>query len=165
MVTVLRESPLSMTVPLAILAVGAVFSGILFADYFIGSQHAAFWGDSILMLASNTILEDAHHVPFWVKAAPIVAVIIGVGVAFIFYIKRTDLPARIAGMHREAYLFLLNKWYFDELFDLIFVRPAKWLGRFLWQQGDGRIIDGFGPDGIAATVLKVARRATLLPTG
>ena len=160
-----HESPLSMTVPLAILAVGAVFSGILFADYFIGSQHAAFWGDSILMLASNTILEDAHHVPFWVKAAPIVAVIIGVGVAFIFYIKRTDLPARIAGMHREAYLFLLNKWYFDELFDLIFVRPAKWLGRFLWQQGDGRIIDGFGPDGIAATVLKVARRATLLQTG
>jgi NADH-quinone oxidoreductase subunit L len=68
-------------------------------------------------------------------------------------------------LHREAYLFLLNKWYFDEVYELLLVRPAKWLGRLLWKGGDGRLIDGFGPDGMAATVLDLARRASLLQTG
>ena len=160
-----HESPLSMTVPLAILAVGSVLAGALFAGYFIGDQYAAFWGESILMRAENTILVDAHNVPTWVKIAPVVAGIIGIAISYLFYIRRTDLPDRFAKMHREAYLFLLNKWYFDELYDLIFVRPAKWLGRILWTLGDGRIIDGFGPDGIAASVLNMARRATMLQTG
>ncbi|MDP6564799.1 MAG: NADH-quinone oxidoreductase subunit L, partial [Alphaproteobacteria bacterium] len=113
----------------------------------------------------NTVLADAHHVPLWVKLGPIVAGVVGIAVAWLFYIRRTELPVRLAKVHREAYLFLLNKWYFDELYELTIVRPAKWLGRLLWKQGDGRIIDGFGPDGIAATVINLARRATLLQTG
>jgi len=160
-----HESPLSMTIPLGILAVGAVFSGILFYGYFVGDGMAAFWGSSILMLPENTVIADAHHVPLWVKVAPIAAGLIGILVAYFFYIRRPETPVALAKTHREAHLFLLNKWYFDELFDLILVRPAKWLGRVLWKGGDGRIIDGFGPDGIAATVLNVARRATFLQTG
>ena len=160
-----HESPLSMTVPLAFLAAGAMFSGVLFVHYFVGEGHVEFWGDSIKVLATNTVLEDAHHVPQWVKIAPIVAGIVGIFLAWVLYIRRTEIAVNLAKVHRELYLFLLNKWYFDELFDLIFVRPAKWLGRVLWRGGDGRIIDGLGPDGVAATVVNIARRAMALQTG
>jgi NADH-quinone oxidoreductase subunit L len=160
-----HESPPSMTVPLAILAIGAVFSGVVFYGFFVGEGHAEFWGNAIFMLPDNQILEAAHHAPLWVKLSPLVAGVVGILVAYLFYIRRTDYPGAIASLHREAYLFLLNKWYFDELYDLIFVRPAKWLGRFLWKQGDGRVIDGFGPDGISATVIRLARRASALQSG
>ncbi|MDP6814291.1 MAG: NADH-quinone oxidoreductase subunit L [Alphaproteobacteria bacterium] len=160
-----HESPPSMLVPLYFLAAGSILSGGLFVHFFVGDGAAAFWGQSILMLPDNTVLADAHHVPLWVKLGPIVAGVVGIAVAWLFYIRRTELPVRLAKVHREAYLFLLNKWYFDELYELTLVRPAKWLGRVLWKGGDGRIIDGFGPDGIAATVINLARRATLLQTG
>jgi len=160
-----HESPKVMTVPLAILAAGAMFSGIGFYYYFVGDGAAAFWGDSILMLPENTVMADAHHVPLWVKLAPVIAGVAGIFVAYVFYMRRTDLPASIAATHREAYQFLLNKWYFDEIYEVLLVRPAKWLGRLLWRGGDGRIIDGFGPDGIAQTVLNLARRSTLLQSG
>ena len=154
-----------MMVPLVILALGACFSGVLFAHYFIGEGHVEFWGSAIKVLETNTVMEDAHHVPLWVKVGPIVAGLVGIFLAWVLYIRRTEIPVNLAKVHRELYLFLLNKWYFDELYDLIFVRPAKWLGRVLWHGGDGRIIDGLGPDGIAATVVNVARRAIALQTG
>ncbi|MBT4486494.1 MAG: NADH-quinone oxidoreductase subunit L, partial [Rhodospirillaceae bacterium] len=160
-----HESPWSMLVPLYFLAAGSILSGILFVHYFVGDGAGAFWGNSIFMLPDNNILEAMHHVPTWVKVAPIVAGLFGILVAWQFYIRRTDIPARLAKVHHEAYLFLLNKWYFDELYDLTIVNPAKWLGRLLWKGGDGRIIDGFGPDGIAATVMRVARRASALQSG
>ena len=160
-----HESPQVMLIPLYILALGAVVSGAAFFYFFIGDGYQAFWGDAIKMLPDNKILEAAHHVPLWVKLAPIAAGIIGIAVAYWMYIKRTDLPGQFAKTNREAYRFLLNKWYFDELFDLIFVNPAKRIGHFLWKQGDGRVIDGFGPDGIAATVIRTARRASTIQTG
>jgi len=160
-----HESPKVMTVPLAILALGSICSGFLFYGDFVGDNIAEFWGASILMLPENTVIEDAHHVPLWVKLAPLVAGIVGMLVAYVMYMRRPELPGRIASAHREAYLFLLNKWYFDEIYEVLLVRPAKWLGRLLWRGGDGRIIDGFGPDGIAATVLNLARRSTLLQSG
>ena len=160
-----HESPLSMLIPLYFLAAGSIFSGILFVHYFVGEGHPEFWGASIFMAPGNDVMEAAHHVPTWVKLGPIAAGIIGILVAWQFYIRRRDIPAGLAKVHHEAYQFLLNKWYFDELYELIFVRPAKWLGRLLWKGGDGRIIDGFGPDGIAASVLNLARRASALQSG
>ncbi|MEQ9638664.1 MAG: NADH-quinone oxidoreductase subunit L [Alphaproteobacteria bacterium] len=162
-----HESPWIMLGPLFILAAGALFAGLLFyvTGGFIFDNHEAFWGESIKVLVEPSPLEAAHHVPLWVKVAPFVAFALGLAVAWWFYIRNPKVPASLATTHREAYLFILNKWYWDELFDLIFVRPAKWVGRFLWRQGDGRVIDGFGPDGIASTVLDLARRATTLQTG
>ena len=85
--------------------------------------------------------------------------------AWYFYIKRPELPGEIANQHQGLYQFLLNKWYFDEIYDFLFVRPAKWLGRFLWKKGDGVVIDGFGPDGIAARVTDITGRVVKLQTG
>ena len=159
-----HESPPMILIPLVILAVGAVFSGLLFSHFFIGDGRTEFWGDAIKVLEPD-VVEAAHHVPIWVQALPIVAMAAGIGTALLFYILRPGIPGTIVKWHREAYLFLLNKWYFDELFELMLVRPTKWLGRLLWKTGDGRIIDGFGPDGVARNVLKLARRATFLQTG
>jgi NADH-quinone oxidoreductase subunit L len=92
--------------------------------------------------APTTIINAAHLVPAWVKVSPFVAMLIGLFTAWLFYIKNPSLPMRLAAQQRPLYLFLLNKWYFDELYDWIFVRPAKWLGRFLWHKGDGAVIDG-----------------------
>jgi NADH-quinone oxidoreductase subunit L len=92
--------------------------------------------------APNTMINAAHLVPTWVKVAPFVAMLIGFGLAWLFYIKDPSLPRRLATQQRPLYLFLLNKWYFDELYDWVFVRPAKWLGGFLWKKGDGAVIDG-----------------------
>ena len=160
-----HESPWSMLVPLYFLAAGSILSGILFNHYFVGDGHEAFWGQAIFLGPDNNIMEAFHHVPAWVKWAPIVAGVVGIAVAWQFYIRRPDIPASLAKLHHELYLFLLNKWYFDELFDLTLVNPAKWLGRLLWKGGDGRIIDGFGPDGLSAMVLRVARRASALQSG
>jgi NADH-quinone oxidoreductase subunit L len=161
----IHESPWSMLVPLYFLAAGSIGAGLLFNSFFVGDGQAAFWGDAIFMAPDNDIMEAFHHVPIWVKIAPIAAGLIGIFLAWHFYIRRTDIPAGLAKLHHEAYLFLLNKWYFDELYDLIFVNPLKRLGRLLWKGGDGRIIDGYGPDGIAASVLRVARRASALQSG
>jgi NADH-quinone oxidoreductase subunit L len=160
-----HESPWSMLVPLYFLAAGSILSGILFNHYFVGDGQEAFWGDAIFLGPDNHIMEAFHHVPVWVKWAPIVAGVVGIAVAWQFYIRRPDIPAGLAKLHHELYLFLLNKWYFDELFDLTLVNPAKWLGRLLWKGGDGRIIDGLGPDGLSAMVLRVARRASALQSG
>ncbi len=92
--------------------------------------------------APTTMINAAHLVPAWVKVSPFIAMLIGFAVAWLFYIKNPSLPVRLAAQQRPLYLFLLNKWYFDELYDWVFVRPAKWLGNFLWKKGDGAVIDG-----------------------
>jgi NADH-quinone oxidoreductase subunit L len=99
-------------------------------------QGAVFFGPD------NDMIHKAHGVPDWVKVSPFVAMILGLALAFQFYILRPDLPGRLAASQRPLYLFLLNKWYFDEVYDFVFVRPAKWLGGFLWRRGDGAVIDG-----------------------
>jgi NADH-quinone oxidoreductase subunit L len=97
---------------------------------------------AIFIHPDNTVLHDAHYVPKWVKLSPFVAMLIGLGMAWLFYIARPDLPGRLAANQRPLYLFLLNKWYFDEVYDFLFVRPAKALGATLWRRGDGAVIDG-----------------------
>ena len=160
-----HESRQVMLVPLYVLAAGALFAGLLFAPYFIGHDEAHFWAQGIFRAPANKIIEEMHHVPAWVKWSPFVAMVLGWALAYLFYIRRTDMPRKLAEQNWPLYQFLLNKWYFDELYDFIFVNPAKWLGRFLWKKGDGWLIDGFGPDGISAWVVDVTQRVVRLQTG
>ncbi|TIL62050.1 MAG: NADH-quinone oxidoreductase subunit L [Mesorhizobium sp.] len=160
-----HESPPVMLVPLYILAAGALFAGVIFHGAFIGEGYAEFWKASLFTLPENHILHDIHEVPFWVKLAPFVAMLVGFAIAWQFYIRAPEMPKNLAAQHRGLYAFLLNKWYFDELFDFLFVRPAKRLGHFLWKTGDGTVIDGLGPDGVSARVVDVTNRVVKLQTG
>ena len=159
-----HESPPVMLVPLYILAAGAVLAGIIFYGSFVGDHNGDFWNHAIV--AGHTEIMDAiHHSPTWVVWLPTLMMAIGLGVAYWFYILDPSRPVRLAARHDFLYRFLLNKWYFDELYDLIFVRPAMWIGRFLWKRGDGWLIDGFGPDGVSARVLDVTQRVVRLQSG
>ncbi len=158
-----RESPLVMTIPLGVLALGSVFAGFPFEEVFAGHGIEEFFRESVKM--NPHIIEAMHEIPQSIAFLPTVMMVLGCAVSFIFYISRPYLPVELANQHRLLYEFLLNKWYFDELYDLIFVRPAKWLGRFLWKQGDGFVIDGFGPDGVSARVLDVTRNVVRLQSG
>ncbi len=111
------------------------------------------------------ILEDMEQIPHLLGFLPTVMMVVGFLISWLFYIRRPYLPVELANQQPLLYQFLLNKWYFDELYDLIFVGPAKWIGRFLWKVGDGKIIDGLGPDGVSARVLDVTRNAIKLQTG
>ena len=158
-----HESPQVMLVPLYVLAAGAIFAGLIFAAPFIGEGVAEFWKQSLVL--DEHLLEAMHQTPFWIAALPTVAMILGFLVAFRFYIQRPEAPARLAEEHQVLYRFLLNKWYFDEIYDALLVRPAMRLGRFLWKKGDGWLIDGFGPDGVSARVIDVTRNVVRLQTG
>ena len=160
-----HESPKSMTIPLIVLALGAMFSGFVGYNVFVGDGMKAFWGEAILVLPNHTALADAHHVPAVVKFAPLMVGAVGLALAYFMYMVKTDLPAQLAARFHYVYLFLYNKWYFDELFDWMFVRPAHYLGRELWREGDGKLIDGLGPDGITAVTRNLAARASALQSG
>ena len=160
-----HESPKSMTVPLSVLALGSIVAGFIAAGAFVGDGYANFWGESLKVLETHTALTDSHHVPLWVKILPLAMGSIGIGLAYYMYIARTDTPAALAKRFNALYLFSFNKWYFDELFDRIFVRPAFALGLGFWKKGDGAVIDGYGPDGIAAMTRRFAGRASWLQSG
>ncbi|WP_011580373.1 MULTISPECIES: NADH-quinone oxidoreductase subunit L [Chelativorans] len=160
-----HESPYVMLVPLFLLAIGAIFAGLVFEGFFVGHEYDHFWKGALFTLPDNHMVEEFHHVPLWVKLSPFVAMLFGLLVAWQFYIRSPESPKRLAERHRALYAFLLNKWYFDEVYDFLFVRPAQRLGRFLWKKGDGWFIDGFGPDGISARVVDVANRVVKLQTG
>jgi NADH-quinone oxidoreductase subunit L len=160
-----HESPMVMLVPLAFLAAGSILAGYPFKDLFAGEDIAAFFRDSLRFAEGNQIIEEMHHVPAWVAVAPTVMMALGFLVAWQFYIRKPDLPGELARRQEPLYLFLLNKWYFDELYEVLLVRPTLWLGRLLWKGGDGWLIDGFGPDGVSARVLDVTRNVVRLQTG
>jgi NADH-quinone oxidoreductase subunit L len=160
-----HESPLTMLIPLGVLAAGSFIAGYPFVDSFAGHGVEGFFRESLKFGADNKILEEMHHIPLWIGLLPTFMMAGGFIIAWYFYLRRPDIPVALARNHSLLYNFLLNKWYFDELYDLIFVRPAKWLGRFLWKQGDGRVIDGLGPDGVSARVLDVTRNVVRLQTG
>jgi NADH-quinone oxidoreductase subunit L len=160
-----HEAPPVMLVPLAVLALGAVFAGVAFRHWFIGEGFSEFWRHSLFLGPDNHILEEMEHVPGLVSLSPTLAMIGGFLVAYYMYIVNKAAPKALADMFPQAYQFLLNKWYFDELYDLIFVRPAFALGRLFWKGGDGAVIDGFGPDGVSARVLEVTRGAVRLQSG
>ncbi len=137
-----HESPSVMTVPLIVLAVGAGLAGMEFYGDFVGHHEAAFWGASIFTAESNTVLHDSHEVSKLVKLSPFLAMLGGFVLAWWMYIRQPELPGQLAERHQGLYQFLLNKWWFDELYAFIFIRPAMWVGRFLWKKGDGATIDG-----------------------
>ncbi|SDX20297.1 NADH-quinone oxidoreductase subunit L [Roseicitreum antarcticum] len=149
-----HESPKTMLIPLAVLAVGAVFAGMIWYEPFFGSSEAvhAFFGASIFMAEDNHLIHDAHEVAAWVKVAPFIAMALGFGLSWLFYIRSPDLPRRLAENQPILYQFLLRKWYFDEVYEAVFVRPAKALGQFLWKKGDGQVIDG-GINGLAMGIV------------
>src|SRR5919106_1005572 len=159
----IHESPWVMTIPLIVLAAGATFGGLIGLPLFDPS--GAVWAGSIFVLPANNVLEEAHHIPFAAHILPLFLGLAGIAIAYVMYIMRPEWPARVAAQLRPLHVFLEHKWYFDELYDLLFVRPAKWIGHNLWRGGDGYVIDGFGPDGVAATTIDIARRATRLQTG
>ncbi|MDO5643061.1 MAG: proton-conducting transporter membrane subunit, partial [Paracoccus sp. (in: a-proteobacteria)] len=203
-----HESPPVMTVPLGVLAIGAIFSGMLWYQDFFGDRVNQFFhtpvaeaashdapeagaeaeaatgaetahatpgelrtdvpapvGGAIYMHPDNHVMHDAHYVPAWVKVSPFIAMLLGLFMAFMMYIRHPEAPAKLAETQRPLYNFLLNKWYFDEIYDRVFVRPALWLGRVLWRQGDGRIIDGT-INGVAMGLIpRLARFAGRLQSG
>ncbi|MBR9763705.1 MAG: NADH-quinone oxidoreductase subunit L [Rhodobacteraceae bacterium] len=203
-----HESPKVMLIPLGVLSLGAIFSGMLWYGSFFGDHEKvnAFFGiphhaeaaehgeegtivaseshgeaadhgaeaaadagedagaghavaaagvapqGAIFMAPDNHVMDEAHHAPAWVKVSPFVAMVLGFLTAWVMYIKRPGMAARVAEANRPLYLFLLNKWYFDELYHVIFVRPAFWIGRLFWKGGDGKIVDG-GINGLAMGII------------
>jgi NADH-quinone oxidoreductase subunit L len=160
-----RESPPVILIPLMFLAAGAILSGYPFKELFVGHGVEPFFRESLRFAETNHIMHDMHEVPYGIAMLPTLMMALGFLVSWHFYIRRPALPVELAKQHEPLYQFLLNKWYVDELYDLVFVRPTLWLGRLLWKQGDGRIIDGLGPDGVSARVLDITRQTVRLQTG
>jgi NADH-quinone oxidoreductase subunit L len=143
-----HESPLTMLVPLGLLSIGAVFAGFVFSHAFIDDGN--FWNGAIAYDAG--LMHAMHEVPLWVKLSATAAMLTGLATAYFMYFRGTDRPARLAVTFSPLYAFFFNKWYFDELYDRIFIRPAFWFGRLFWKKGDEGTIDRFGPNGIAAVI-------------
>jgi NADH-quinone oxidoreductase subunit L len=160
-----HESPWVMLAPLVVLALGALGAGIGFYEYFVGEHMEEFWGSAIFFAPDNHVPHEAHNVPLWVKLLPLAMGIIGIAAAFVAYMKVKGIPASVSRAFGPVYTFVYNKWFFDELFEAIFVRPSKALGRVLWKGGDGAIIDGLGPDGISKLTVILAGRASRLQSG
>jgi len=160
-----HESPAVMTIPLFVLAIGAVFSGFIFYDLFVGHHWQEFWGESIFILPEHKAMEAAHHVPAIIKVMPLIVGVGGVALAFIMYVMMPSLPGQIAAMFRPLHQLFFNKWYVDEIYDALFVRPAVRLGRFLWMRGDISTIDAFGPDGVSGMVARLSAVTSRFQTG
>jgi NADH-quinone oxidoreductase subunit L len=160
-----HESPWVILVPLIFLAAGSILAGFPFRELFAGEHVETFFRESLKFGPNNHILHQMHELNWMIGYVPTVMMVIGFLVAWQFYIRRPDIPENLAQSQDVLYRFLLNKWYFDEIYDFLLVRPALWLGRVLWKGGDGRIIDGLGPDGVSARVLDVTRNVVRLQTG
>jgi NADH-quinone oxidoreductase subunit L len=158
-----HESPLVMLIPLFVLAAGSILAGFPFKEVFAGHEAGEFFRESVKMKPG--FLDELHHVPVYIALLPTVMMVLGFAISWLFYIRRPYLPVELANQHQILYNFLLNKWYFDEIYEVIFVRPAKRVGTFLWKTGDGAVIDGFGPDGVSARVLDVTRNVVRLQSG
>ncbi|MDQ4086720.1 MAG: NADH-quinone oxidoreductase subunit L [Pseudomonadota bacterium] len=159
-----HESPWTMLVPLALLSIGAIAAGIVFHHAFIDVEEGAhFWGGSIYF--DEHLMHAIHEVPLWVKLSPAVVMLLGLFLAWNAYIRDTSIPARFTAHFGLLHRFLYQKWFFDEIYDVVFVRPSLWLGRFFWKKGDEGTIDRFGPDGAAAAVVAGTRLTARLQTG
>ena len=160
-ITETHESPFIMIGPLLILAVGAIFSGYFFKEIFIGHNSNNFWQSSIFFL------EEINHdpIPLWFLILTPVLVVISIPVSYYFFISNTKILEEFKNTNLPLYNFLLNKWYIDELYDSLFVKPAKKIGSFFWKQGDIGFIDRFGPDGISKLIKKLSDKATIFQTG
>ena len=155
-----HESGPVMLIPLLLLAVGAIFSGYVFHEIFIGEK-TEFWGKAIFFL--NHV--EHGHPPMWLIILVPTLVISSIPLSFILFLKRKEIVYSFVSTNKPIHTFLVKKWYFDELYDLIFVRTFRNIGTFLWQKGDVNTIDGYGPDGIAKVVKKISERASKVQSG
>ena len=160
-----HESPKVMLLPLVPLALGAIFAGFVGYEMFVGHDYQQFWGDAIFILPEHQAMENAHHVPKWVKLLPIFLAASGVALAYLAYSMMPSIPGKVVSLFKPVHNFFFNKWYFDELYDAIFVKPSVKIGAMLWQRGDKATIDGFGPDGITAMILRISQSASRLQSG
>ena len=156
-----HESPMVMLIPLFALSIGAVFAGFLFKDLFIGNGKNFFWAESIKFLEPLS----TEHPPTWFLLLTPCLVLISIPIAYYLFVKKKDLTNAIASMNKPLYNFLINKWYFDELYEVLFIKSSKKFGVFLWKFFDGTIIDGFGPDGISAFIKKCSLKANKFQSG
>ena len=158
----MHESPLVMIIPLVILAMGAIFAGILFIGLFIGHDISyEFWRNSIKFLEP---LSKAHP-PKWFLILTPALVVLSIPISFYLFVKNKNITHEFIEMNKPLYLFLKNKWYFDELYDFIFVNPSKKIGKFLWKKIDVSIIDKFGPDGISQLIKNFSIKAVKFQSG
>ena len=160
-----HESPKVMLFPLFILSIFTIFSGVYFVDYFMYHDYQYLWQSSIYLSENNHVIESIHYVPKWVKYSPLVMMVIGLITAVIFYLLYPKVPKFLSSQFNPLYKFLLNKWYFDEIYEFIFVRNISRIGNFLSNFGDKRIIDGLGPDGISLRVMDIAKQISRIQTG
>ncbi|MGQ7829179.1 NADH-quinone oxidoreductase subunit L [Altererythrobacter sp. Z27] len=156
-----HESPLSMLVPLGALTIGAIFAGLVFKGAFIDGED--FWAGSIYYNAN--LIHALHGVPLWVKLTATIVMLLGFVTAWWAYIRNTSIPGKFVEQFRVVHQFVYNKWYFDELYNFLFVKPAFWLGRIFWQKGDVGTIDRFGPNGAAWLVQQGAVVAKKVQSG
>ena len=156
-----HESPAVMLMPLLFLALGAIFAGYAFKDYFIGSQFIQFWNNSIFFLKEFVL----HHPPLWFLLLTPILVLLAIPLSYYFFVKDKKSLDSFIEINKPLYNFLVNKWYFDELYDFLFVKPAKKIGTFFWKIGDGTIIDGFGPDGLTKLIKSVSDKAVQFQSG
>ncbi|MFZ4761837.1 MAG: NADH-quinone oxidoreductase subunit L [Alphaproteobacteria bacterium] len=158
-----HESPPVMLLPLLPLVLGALLAGVLGYHYFVGEGRHEFWGNSIF--TREDVLEHAHHVAEWVKLLPLLVAASGILLAYIFYVKKPSWPSRFSKSLSAVYQLFFHKYFIDEIYDRLFVKPSLWLGRVFWQVGDVQLIDGLGPNGSAYVASRMAKRTTLLQTG
>ncbi len=160
-----HESPISMVGPIVVLAFGALLAGAIFDEAFVGPERAGFWRGALSTVTSARLLDEIHHLPLWVVWAPLGVTAAGFVAAWYYYILNEGLGARIAARKGLLWSFLYHKWYFDELYDLVFVRSAKALGDLFWKKGDKALIDGLGPDGVSAASYAIGKAASRFQTG
>ena len=158
----MHESPPIMIIPLIFLALGAIFSGIMFKDLFIGHEMSyIFWGDSIKFI--EPLSKD--HPPTWFLFLTPVLVVLSIPLSYYLFIKNKNIVSEIVSINKPIYIFLLNKWYFDELYNYLFIKPSKKIGYFFWKQLDGRVIDRFGPDGVSQLIKFFSIKAVKFQSG
>ena len=157
-----HESPLVMLIPLVLLSIGAIFAGYIFKELFVGHEGPInFWQESIFFLKPLS----TEHPPLWFLLLTPILVVTSIPISYYFFVKNKNLPHQIANVNKPLYNFLLNKWYFDEFYDILIVNPSKKFGLFLWKFFDVKLIDGFGPDGISALIKKFSLKANKFQSG
>ena len=160
-----HESPIVMLIPLFVLALGAIFSGWYFYNDFVGYNWKEFWGNSIFISEKHKAFKLAHYVPLWVKYLPIFLAILGILCAYLFYVLNPNLPKILSKKFSPIYNLFFNKWYFDELYDYLFVKSFIKFGNYFWKKGDEGTIDRFGPNGISKLVKNISSKSIIIQSG
>ena len=160
-----HESPLVMLIPLFVLAFGAILSGWFFYENFVGHHWHDFWGHSIFIADTNKAMKLAHYVPKWVKYLPVLLAVLGIVCAYVFYLLIPSLPKKVSSTFKPIHKLFYNKWYFDEIYDYLFVKSFIKIGNIFWKKGDENTIDRYGPNGISKLVKNISSKSIIIQSG